>query len=98
MKYKSILDDSIDFKVWQTPVMKSNELWLMNQLYTEFSIYFFFKRNHDSPPKEYHVLKIDSIYPFKIIEEGMGSNVVGNLVTRENPRVREKDRCSSRRE
>ncbi len=32
---------------------------------------------------------IDSIYPFKIIEEGMGSNVVGNLVTRENPRVRE---------
>lgn len=89
MKYKSILDNCIDFEVWQTPVMKSNELWLMNQLYTEFSIYFFFKRNHDSPPEEYHVLKIDSIYPFKIIEEGMGSNIVGNLVTRENPRVRE---------
>ncbi len=43
MKYKSILDNSIDFEVWQTPVMKSNELWLMNQLYTEFSIYFFSK-------------------------------------------------------
>lgn len=89
MRYKSILDNSVEFEVWQTPATQSNELWLVNQLYTEFSIYFFFKRNHDSPPDEYHVLKIDSICPFKIIEEGMGSNVVGNLVTRENPRIRE---------
>lgn len=89
MRRKSILSNSIEFEVWQTPIIQSNELWLVNQLYSKFNLYFFFKKNHDSPADEYHVLTIDHNCPFKIIEEGMGSNVVGNLVTIENAKVRE---------
>jgi hypothetical protein len=88
MKHKSKIGDSI-FEIWECPVVQSNELWLMNQLYTEFNIYFFFKRNHDSSENEYHVLTIHGDSPFRITEEGIGSNSVGNLVTMENAKVRE---------
>jgi hypothetical protein len=59
------------------------------QFFTESHVYFFFKRNHDSPEDEHHVLIIDGDSPFRITEEGIGSNSVGSLVTIENAKVRE---------
>ena len=89
MKNKSKLGNSITFKTWESPVIQSNELWLEMQFFTGRHIYFFFKRNHDSPENEYHVLIIDGGSPFRITEERIGSNSVGNLVTIENVTVRE---------
>jgi hypothetical protein len=89
MKNKSKIGNSIIFESWESPVIQSNELWLEIQFFTENHVYFFFKRNHDSPEDEHHVLIIDGNSPFRITEEGMGSNSVGGLVTIENAKVRE---------
>lgn len=89
MKNKSKIGYPIIFETWQTPVIQSNELWLVSQIFTTLDTHFFFKRNHDSPVNEYHVLTIDGDSPFRITEEGIGSNSVGNLVTIENAKVRE---------
>ncbi len=89
MKNKSETGDSVTFETWESPVIQSNELWLEMQFFTESYIYFFFKRNHDSPENEHHVLIIDGGSPFRITEEGIGSNSIGNLVTIKNAKVRE---------
>ena len=70
----------IVYESWDTPVSKSNELWLVSQIFTTLNTHFFFKRNHDSPENEYHVLTIRGDSPFKIIEEGLGYKVVGDLL------------------
>ena len=78
---QSKIDTNILFERWETPVGKSNELWLWRQLYTTFNIYLFFQRNHDSPSDEYYVLTINGDDPFRLTEEGLGSNTVGELIT-----------------
>lgn len=65
---------------WETPVIDSDELWLVNQLLTRENVYFFFHKNHDSPPSEYYVLAINGDDPFRITEEGLGWKVVGELL------------------
>ena len=72
--------NEIACEYWDTPILESNELWLVTQFFTENHVYFFFKRNHDSPENEYHVLIIEGYSPFKIIEEGLGWKVVGDLL------------------
>ena len=83
----NIFDEKALCEYWDTPVLQSNELWLEMQFYTENQIVFFFKRNYDSPKNEYHVLTIEADSPFRIIEEGLGWKVVGDLL--ENNSARE---------
>ncbi|HXH75863.1 MAG TPA: hypothetical protein VNJ08_12910 [Bacteriovoracaceae bacterium] len=61
----------------------------MSQIFITLNTCFFFKRNHDSPENEYYVLTLEGDSPFRITEEGLGSNIVGSLVTIENAKVRE---------
>lgn len=89
MKKKSQAGKDIVFEVWKTPVVKSNELWLVRQLFTGSTISFFFQRNHDSPKNEFYVLTISGLDSFRLTEEGLGSNSVGNLVTIPNGTFRE---------
>lgn len=86
---QSKIDKSISFERWETPVGNSSELWVERQLFTTFNTYFFFHKNHDSPVDEYYVLTINGDDPFRLTEEGLGSNTIGGLVTAENARVRE---------
>jgi hypothetical protein len=78
---QSKIDKSISFERWDTPVGTSNELWLLRQLFTTSHAYFFFHKNHDSPSDEYYILTINGDDPFRLTEEGLGSNVIGGLVT-----------------
>lgn len=89
MKKKSIKGKHILFDIWKTPVQKSDQLWLERQIFLENYIYFFFRRNHDSPKNEYHVLKIHGSDPIRFIEEGLGSNIVGPYVTKPKAKTRE---------
>lgn len=81
-------------KFWDTPVSRSNELWLVNQIFTTFYIHFFFQRNYDSSENEYHVLTIDGDSPFRITEEGLGWKVVGDLLEND---ISPKDQQGQRR-
>jgi hypothetical protein len=76
----SMDSEKIECEYWDTPVFQSNELWLERQVYTENQVVFFFKRNHDSPEGEYHVLSINGHSPFRMTEEGLGWKVVGDLL------------------
>jgi hypothetical protein len=86
---QSKIDKNILFERWETPVGNSNELWLWRQLFTTFNSYFFFQKNHDSFTDEYYVLTINGDDPYRLTEEGLGSNSVGGLVTAESVIVRE---------
>jgi hypothetical protein len=76
----NIDDEKIVCEYWDTPIFQSNELWLEMQVFTENYVFFFFKRNHDSPEGEHYVLSIDGYSPFRITEEGLGWKVVGDLL------------------
>lgn len=86
---QSKVDESILFERWETPVGTSNELWLWRQIFTKFNTYFFFHKNHDSPEDEYYVLTINGNAPFRLTEEGLGSDSVGGLVTEKDAEVSE---------
>lgn len=83
-------DQEPQCEYWETPVVDSENLWLVRMLYTDQYAFFFFKKNHDSPVNEFHVMTISSSDPFRVTEEGLGWKVVGELLKNKLPSDRKK--------
>lgn len=93
MKIKSSEIDNISFKVWDTPVMYNEQLWLLAQVYNGSDIHFFFQMNHGSD--DIHVLSIPWTSPFRITEEGLGWTYIGNYFVNETSEQQNEKKCST---
>lgn len=83
-------DQVLCSEYWETPVIDSENLWLVRILYTDNYLFFFFKKNHDSPANEFYVMTISSSDPFRVTEEGLGWEKVGELLKNRSSSERKK--------
>jgi hypothetical protein len=94
MKIKSSAGKDIFFEAWNTPVMQSEQLWLLRQFFTGSQVHFFFQMNHDSKD-EFYVLSVSGGSPFRITEEGLGWTYVGKYIESETPSKKKEKKCST---
>lgn len=68
MRIKSAAGKDVYFEYWSTPLDKAKSLWLSSVLQTINKIHFFFRFNTDLS-KKIHVLTINRLSPYRLIEE-----------------------------
>lgn len=85
MNNSSLLPNQIFSDHWETPVIGSESLWLLRQIYTSNNNYFFFDKGTAGPPRQIYVLTIRGGDTFKISEEGESANRIHELLKNTPP-------------
>ncbi|OFZ45969.1 MAG: hypothetical protein A2381_00220 [Bdellovibrionales bacterium RIFOXYB1_FULL_37_110] len=94
MKVESAYGNEVYVEDWNTPVMHSDQLWLLAELRILNDVHFFFKLNSDSPDDIY-VITVSSFCPLRITDEAYAYTCIGKYVDRKVPREKNEKTSST---